>query len=58
MPAYQDFEAHIIVNDEPLPEYAPALDVDKDGVMMASCWVPSEAGRARSIYTPCTLPKY
>jgi hypothetical protein len=49
MPAYQEFEARILVDDEPLPEYAPTLEVGADGVMTASCWVPSEAGKVRFI---------
>jgi hypothetical protein len=52
MPAYQDIEARIVVDDEPLPEYAPTLEVGADGVMTASCWVPSEAGKVRLICDP------
>jgi hypothetical protein len=53
MPAYQELEARILVDGEPLPEYAPTLEVGADGVMTASCWVPSEAAKVRLICTPC-----
>jgi hypothetical protein len=50
MPSFQEFEAHVAVDGEPLPEYSPKLEVGPDGIMTASCWVPSEAGKVRDNY--------
>jgi hypothetical protein len=50
MPVYREFKAHILVDEQALPEYLPVVEVGLDGVMTASCWVPSEAGKVRPMF--------
>lgn len=44
MPRFQAIHARIRVDNEELPEYHVQVDEDENNV---SCWIPSEAGKAR-----------
>jgi hypothetical protein len=49
MPKFSYFDACVLVDGTPLPEYAESQTVDAAGVTTVSCWVPSEAGKVRLV---------
>ncbi|KAK2460250.1 hypothetical protein APHAL10511_007639 [Amanita phalloides] len=50
MPEFGNFIANIEVDKNEVPEYGVRV---KDSEKLVSCWVPSEAGKAFSVYIRC-----